>query len=95
MISFTVRMDFDPKDREAVAEILHYLGAASRQEPGCVNYIAHFVESEPATVVIYEQYLDEAALEHHRNSPHFEKYATGGLYKMLRSRTLEKLSVAE
>jgi quinol monooxygenase YgiN len=95
MISFTVRMEFQAKDRDAVAEILRHLGAASRQEPGCVNYIAHFVEGEPATVLIYEQYCNEAALDHHRNSPHFEQYATGGLYKIVQARTLENLSVVD
>ncbi len=77
MISFTVRMEFDGADREAVAEMLRALTVGSRAEPGCVNYIAHFVEGEPATVLIYEQYVDEAALEHHRGTPHFQA-ACGG-----------------
>jgi hypothetical protein len=46
-----------------IAETLRQLTLASRQEEGCVNYIAHFVESDPATVVLYEQYVDEEALE--------------------------------
>jgi len=95
MISFTVRMQFDAADRDAVTELLRQLGPASRQEPGCVNYIAHFVEDEPATVLIYEQYVDEAALEHHRNAPHFAQWATDGLYKLMRSRQLVHLKVVE
>jgi quinol monooxygenase YgiN len=67
------------------------LTVGSRAEPGCVNYIAHFVESEAATVLIYEQYVDEAAVEHHRGTPHFHQYAVGGLYKKMRDRKLEKL----
>jgi quinol monooxygenase YgiN len=92
MLSFTVRMRFDAKDREAIAEMLKPLTEASRQESGCVNYIAHFVEGEPATVLIYEQYADEAALEHHRNTPHFHEYAIGGLYQRMRDRQLEMLT---
>jgi len=91
MLSFTVRMQFDEGDRDAVAEMLRQLGPASRQEPGCVNYIAHFVEGEPATVLIYEQYVDAAALERHRNAPHFHEYAVDGLYRLMRSRQLENL----
>jgi quinol monooxygenase YgiN len=93
MLSFTVRMKFDEADREAIAEILRALAPASRQEPGCVSYIAHFVEGEPATVLIYEQYTDEAALELHRNTPHFHQYAIGGLYQKMRERQLENLNV--
>ncbi len=61
MLSFTVRMRFDPADHEKVAEVLRYLTQASRQEPGCVNYVAHFVEGDLGTVLIYEQYVDEGA----------------------------------
>jgi quinol monooxygenase YgiN len=92
MLSFTVRMQFEAADHDAVAEMLRYLTQASRQEPGCVSYIAHFVEGDPSTVVIYEQYKDEAALEHHRNTPHFHQHAVGGLYQLMRARQLEHLN---
>jgi quinol monooxygenase YgiN len=92
MVSFTVRMSFDADDRQEVEEILRLLTLASRQEPGCVNYVGHFVEGEPATIFIYEQYADQAAVEHHRNSPHFHQYAVGGLYQKMRSRQVENLT---
>ncbi len=92
MLSFTVRMRFDEANHGEVVEILRHLTVASRQEPGCVSYLAHFVAGDPTTVVIYEQYTDEAALEYHRNSPHFHEYATGGLYQFMRERQLEHLN---
>jgi len=92
MLSFIVRMTFDPADREAVEEILCPLTEASRQEQGCVSYIPHFVEGESCTVLLYEQYADEAALERHRASPHFHQYAIGGLYQKMKGRQLENLS---
>jgi quinol monooxygenase YgiN len=95
MISFTVRLTFEGGDRDAVADLLRHLTPASRQESGCVNYIAHFVQGEPATVLIYEQYVDEAALEYHRNSPHFERYAAGALYKLKHTRQVEYLQTID
>ena len=92
MLSFIVRMTFDQADREDIDEILCHLTAASRQEPGCVSYIPHFVEGEGCTVLIYEQYVDQAALEHHRGSPHFHQYAIGGLYQKMKERRMENLS---
>ena len=92
MISFTVRMRFAPEDHAEVRSILQNLGAASRQEPGCANYITHFVDNDPTTVVIYEQYRDADALEAHRQSQHFEQYATNGLYRKVRERSLEQLA---
>jgi quinol monooxygenase YgiN len=91
MISFTVRMTFHSEDRQEIAEALRRLAAASRQEPGCMTYIPHYVEGDPDTVLIYEQYKDGAAAEAHRNSDHFKKYAVGALYQKMRERTREDL----
>lgn len=91
MITFTVRMKFRQDDLADIAHILRELTAASRQEPGCVTYIPHFVESEPDTVVIYEQYKDEAAVEAHRGTAHFAKFAIGGLYQKMLERQVETL----
>ncbi len=92
MLSFTVRMRFSEKDHQRVVECLKQLQVASRREPGCITYNAHFVADDPATVVIYEQYADEAALEAHRGSAHFKQYASGGLYQMMVDRGLENLN---
>ena len=92
MISFTVRMTFRSADRDEIVRILRELTRLSRQEDGCVSYIPHFVESSPDTVLIYEQYRNEAAAEHHRATPHFAKYAVGGLYQKMLERSLENLT---
>jgi quinol monooxygenase YgiN len=91
MLSFTVRMTFLPEDREEIASVLVPLTAASRQEPGCISYIAHQVESASDTIVIYEQYQNFAALDAHKASAHFAKYATGVLYQKMQKREVEHL----
>jgi quinol monooxygenase YgiN len=92
MLSFTVRLRFDQDDHDKVKDVLIPLTAASREEPGCVTYVPHFVEGDNTTVLIYEQYKDEAALEHHRNTPHFALYAIGGLYQLMKDRQVENLT---
>jgi len=92
MISFTVRMTFRPDDREEIAQVLRELTRLSRQEPGCVSYIPHSVESDPDTILIYEQYKDEAAADAHRASPHFAQYAIGVLYQKMLERSKEMLT---
>ncbi|MGD0097128.1 MAG: putative quinol monooxygenase [Terracidiphilus sp.] len=91
MISFCVRLKFASEDRVEIAETLRALAAASRQEPGCVHYIPHFLEDDPDTVLIYEQYRDARALAAHRESAHFKLYAVGGLYQKMRERAVENL----
>ena len=92
MISFIVRMRFDPAEQAAVRDHLLALTAGSRQEPGCVSYITHLVENDPGAVLIYEQYTDDLALEEHRATPHFAKHAVGGLYQLMKERSLENLT---
>jgi quinol monooxygenase YgiN len=92
MISFTVRMTFRGDDRDEIVHILRELTRLSRQEEGCVSYVPHFVESDPNTILIYEQYRDEAAVEHHRATPHFAKFAVGGLYQKMLERSVENLT---
>lgn len=91
MISFTVRMTFSPEDRGEIAEILRALTVASREEPGCVIYVPHAVYGDPDTIVIYEQYTGQEALEAHQQSTHFKRYAVGGLYQKMRERVREDL----
>lgn len=92
MISFTVRMQFREEDRLQVDEALRGLALASRKEPGCVTYVPHRVEGNPDTVVIYEQYADQAAVEAHRATEHFRKYAVAGIYQMMRERSVENFT---
>jgi len=91
MVSFIVRLKFSPEDRANVAEALRALATASRQEPGCVSYVPHYLEDDPDTVLIYEQYRDAKAQAAHRESDHFKKHAVKGLYQKLRERSVENL----
>jgi quinol monooxygenase YgiN len=91
MVSFTVRMQFVKDDRDRVTEILRNLALASRKEPGCVSYVPHHVDGDPETVLIYEQYRDQQAVDAHRASPHFVQYAVGGLYQLMKERATETL----
>ena len=91
MVSFTVRLQFSPEDRAEIASTLALLDAESRLEPGCVTYIPHQVQDDADSFLIYEQYRDSQALEAHRASEHFRKYAIGVLYQKVKERFAENL----
>ena len=57
-----------------VVDIFRKVQTASRQEPGCLMYMVHRHKTDAQRFFIYEQYRDDAALEAHRNSPHFQEY---------------------
>ncbi len=64
---------------QQTAELFRQLTEASRRELGCSMYLVHRHREDPRKFFIYEQYRDDAALEAHRNSPHFQQIARGTL----------------
>jgi quinol monooxygenase YgiN len=82
---------FASEDRAEIEEVLAALAAESRKEPGCVTYVPHQLQDDRDTVLIFEQYRDSQALDAHRASPHFQKYAVGGLYQKMKDRQVENL----
>ncbi len=59
---------------ERVADGLHALEAASRREPGVVEWRAHRSSDDPRTFLLYELYRDAADLDAHRATEHFAAY---------------------
>jgi (4S)-4-hydroxy-5-phosphonooxypentane-2,3-dione isomerase len=77
-----------PKFLEAIKEN----GANAVKEPGCREFNITVLASNPNHVFLYEVYDNEAALEAHRQTPHFKKYqaATQG---MVADRNVRAMSV--
>lgn len=67
---------------EEAAELFRRLTEESRNEPGCLMYVVHRHTEDPRHFFIYEQYRDDAALEAHRNTPHFQQIARGSLLQV-------------
>ena len=79
MVVLAVTWVAKPGKEAEVANIFRKLEEASRQEPGCLMYVVHRHRTDPRRFFIYEQYRDDAALEAHRQSPHFQEYAATAL----------------
>lgn len=60
---------------DALAVLLkEQVGVILSTEPGMLVYRCHRSTTDPDLFMFYEQYADEAALDFHRNSPHFAAY---------------------
>jgi (4S)-4-hydroxy-5-phosphonooxypentane-2,3-dione isomerase len=70
-----VDLDIIPAEREKYLAALTENGKASVTEPGCREFNIQVLASDPNHVFIYEVYNNEAALQAHRASDHFKKYA--------------------
>ena len=65
-----------------VAELFGKLQELSRKEPGCLMYQVHRHRTEPRKFFLYEQYVDDAALEAHKSTAHFLEIAKKSLLKV-------------
>ena len=65
-------------ESDAVAEILAQAIPLSRAEPGCLQYDVHRDRDDPNRFFLFERYVDEAALEAHGASPHFQELVIEG-----------------
>ena len=54
--------------------ILENATAAVRDEPGCFQFQVLTAEEDPDTYHFYEVYSDPAALDSHRQQPHYLKF---------------------
>jgi (4S)-4-hydroxy-5-phosphonooxypentane-2,3-dione isomerase len=60
-------------EADTVEELLTQMVPLSRAEPGCLQYDAHRDADDPNRFFLFERYVDEAALEAHGASPHFQQ----------------------
>ena len=82
MVVLAVTWVANPGKESEVSEVFSKLEKASRQEPGCLLYIVHRHRTETGRFFIYEQYRDDAALDAHRQSQHFQQYAVRTLQQI-------------
>jgi autoinducer 2-degrading protein len=74
-------------EEEAVRALLEEIAPVVRSEPGCLMYIVHRSNEDPRTFFLYEQYVDEAAFQAHRETEHFQELVLGEAVPLLESRT--------
>ena len=93
MLSFTVRMTLRPgRTTTRSTRFSALYPPPPARNPAASPTSLTSSKATARTVLIYEQYKDEAALDHHRATPHFHQYAIGGLYQMMKERQVENLT---
>ena len=72
----TAHLRAKPDATEAYKDRLlrHARISLDREPGGCLRFDVHQDRNDPTLFFLIEVYRDEAALETHRNSPHFAEY---------------------
>jgi quinol monooxygenase YgiN len=82
-------MDFDPADRDAALDAFAVVVAATREEPGCIDYAFTPDPDVPGRVRVFEHWVNDAALTEHLTLEHVQalRGAIGGLTRTGRQMT--------
>jgi autoinducer 2-degrading protein len=78
MMTFIARMQVKPGKEAEFEELAKQLTEKVRsEEPGCVGYEFFRLPATERGYAVYESFVDEAAEEAHRDTPHFHELAPG------------------
>jgi quinol monooxygenase YgiN len=66
-----------------------------KNEKGCVVYYANRSNDNKDLFLLYEQYVDQNALEAHRETPHFKEIIEGKIMPLLEKREREVYTLVE
>ncbi|MBD2766775.1 antibiotic biosynthesis monooxygenase [Hymenobacter sp. BT664] len=72
-----------------VIAFLRMVALGNAQEPGMLDFQVYQAECDPHRILVYEVFVDQAGLDAHRASDHYDTYVRGGVFPLLRERTVE------
>lgn len=74
------------KGDEIEANLKRMAPLVKEHEPGCALYQACRSKDNPDQFLLYEHYVDDAALAAHRETPHFKQIIEGTIIPLLEKR---------
>ncbi len=88
---YVVAARFVAKDGSGddVARLLAEMTPFAKAEPGCKAYIINRSVDDPNTFLLYEQYVDAAAFDAHRDNPDFQRIIIDKVAPLLADRGRE------
>ena len=69
-----------------VLELLAEVAKKSTEEKGNLFYKVHQSNSDANTLILFEGYTDQSAVDEHRNSAHFQNLVIGNIIPNLENR---------
>jgi quinol monooxygenase YgiN len=86
MLINAVIYTFGPEDAVAAETALRGLRDGSRTEPGCITFDVARGIDDPNVFFLYEIWTDQAALDAHYTTEHFQRYGVNGVRVLAKER---------
>jgi quinol monooxygenase YgiN len=90
-IVIVARWQMDAKAVDGVLELIAPLQEQTLAEPGCLGYEVFRSVGAPDQLLLLERYADDAAIEAHRNAPHYQEFVVRRILPLLSQRKVELL----
>jgi quinol monooxygenase YgiN len=74
MILITGKATLLPDHRDAAIAAANTMSAASLAEPGCIDYRFWISTTDPNTMLLLEEWEDQASLDAHITQPHLAEF---------------------
>ena len=87
-MTFVVTASWTPRDgaEQEIETILKELVSSSREEPGCLEFIAHRSRTDAHQFFLYEQYESEEDWHAHQKTQHFAELVVKRAVPLLQRR---------
>jgi quinol monooxygenase YgiN len=91
MMIQSIHYTFAPKDADAAESLFRELREASRKEAGVIQFDIGRSREKPNVFALWEVYHDQAAIDAHLASEHFQRLVLNGIRPLAQQRTMEKV----
>ncbi len=92
MLIQSVHFVFAPEDGDKVEAIFRELREASRAEAGVIAFDIGRGRDEPNVFDLWEVYRDQAALDFHKATDHYQRLVVNGIRPLAKERSADLLS---
>ncbi len=96
MLVNAVTYTFTAERADEVERLLRELGDASRREAGCAGFdVCRGDADSRGTFVLFEKWRDQAALDAHYQTEHFQRLGANGIRPLATDRSAVKGTLVE
>jgi quinol monooxygenase YgiN len=86
MLVVTANLTAKPGKADELADCFRRLIPPTVAEPGCLIFAPHVDQKDPSRFFVYEQWVDEAALLFHRETPHYRQIVLEEIFHLIDDR---------
>lgn len=87
----SIHYTFAPKDADFAESLFRELRDASRKEAGVIQFEVGRSAENPSVFALWEVYRDQAAMDAHVASRHFQDFVVNGVRPVAQERSIKRV----